>query len=121
MAHYAKINKTTRLVETVIVADRDFISTLDDFEDWIQTSYNTREGVHLTGGVPLRKNFAGIGYTYDHIRDAFIPPKQFNSWILDENKCIWIAPVEKPEGDYMWNEEEQNWVIADSNSYYKED
>ena len=110
MGHYAKINKRTRLVENVIVADRDFIATFDDFEDWIQTSFNTREGVHLTGGVPLRKNFAGIGYTYDYDRDAFIPPQLHKGWILDEDKCIWVPPVEKPEGDYKWNEDSEEWV-----------
>lgn len=110
MPHYAKINKQTRLVENVIVADKDFISTLDDFEDWIQTSYNTVEGVHLLGGIPLRKNFAGIGYTYDFVRDAFIPPKPYDSWVLDEDKCIWIPPIPKPDGNYAWDEINNNWV-----------
>ena len=83
-----------------------------------QTSYNTHGGVHNLGGTPFRKNYAGLGYTYDANRDAFIPPKPYNSWVLDENTCLWNSPVAMPsdvgQGDppkmYTWNEETVNWV-----------
>ena len=113
MAHYARV--TDGIVTSVIVAEAEFF---DDFVDevsgeWIQTSYNTLEGVHLLGGTPLRKNFAGLGYTYDLERDAFIASKTFNSWILNEDKCCWEAPIAKPddENNYIWNEESLNWVL----------
>lgn len=116
MGSYAKINKKTRIVEEVISATNEYIMALDDFEDWIQTSYNTKEGVHLLGGVPLRKNFASIGYYYDHERDAFIPPKPYESWVLDEERAVWVAPVEKPEGDYRWDEESTQWIATGGGS-----
>ena len=80
---------------------------------WKQTSYNTRGGVHVLGGTPFRKNFAGIGYTYDEDKDAFIPPKPYPSWILNETTCLWEAPVVKPEGEemYTWNETNQTWDL----------
>jgi hypothetical protein len=83
---------------------------------WKQTSYNTVNGVHLLGGTPFRKNHAGIGYTYDENRDAFISPKLYNSWILNENTCNWEAPVAYPnDGNrYMWNEATQNWDLQQS-------
>lgn len=79
---------------------------------YVQTSYNTHAGVHLLGGTPLRKNFAGIGYTYDEGRDAFIPPKPFESWLLNENTCLWDPPVPYPNDGafYEWDEDEQKWV-----------
>ena len=88
MAHYAKIEND--IVTNVIVADEDFIQTLDG--EWIQTSYNTKGGVHLLGGTPLRKNFAGIGNTYDRVRDAFITQQPSEEYILNEDKCIWELP-----------------------------
>ena len=80
---------------------------------WKQTSYNTIGGVHSLGGTPFRKNHAGIGYTYDENRDAFIAPKPFNSWILNETTCIWEAPIAYPVDNniYKWNEEIQNWEL----------
>jgi hypothetical protein len=83
-----------------------------------QTSYNTHKGVHSNGGTPFRKNYAGLGYTYDADRDAFIPPKPYASWVLDESTCLWNSPVAMPsdvgQGDppkmYTWNEETVNWV-----------
>jgi hypothetical protein len=89
MGHYAKIEND--IVTNVIVADGDFIETLDG--EWIQTSYNTRGGVHELGGIPLRKNFAGVGYTYDREKDAFIPFKPSDDYILNEDKCIWELPL----------------------------
>ena len=80
---------------------------------WKQTSYNTIGGVHKLGGTPFRKNHAGIGYTFDENRDAFIAPKPFNSWILNESTCLWEAPVARPDDNnmYKWNEEILNWEL----------
>jgi hypothetical protein len=80
---------------------------------WKQTSYNTHGGIHKLGGTPFRKNHAGIGYTYDETRDAFIAPKPYNSWILNETTCIWEAPIAYPVDNniYKWNEEIQNWEL----------
>jgi hypothetical protein len=110
MAHYAKVcdGKVLR----VIVADEDYINSFVDTEpgNWIQTSYNTRGGVHVLGGTPLRKNYAGIGYTYDSGRDAFISPKPFASWTLDDN-FDWQPPTPQPvEGFWSWNEETLSWI-----------
>jgi len=101
MAHFAKINKQTKVVETVIVATPLYIMGLDDAEDWVQTSYNGN----------IRKNYAGIGYTYDSQRDAFIPQKPFASWTLDEGTCNWLPPTPRPTdgGMYSWNEETTSW------------
>lgn len=118
MAHYAKV--VSGVVTQVIVAEADFFNSFVDSSpgEWIQTSYNTRGGVHYdpeTGepddGVALRKNYAGLGYSYDSDRDAFIPPQPFASWTLDEDSCLWEAPVEYPSGGgvYEWNEETQTW------------
>jgi hypothetical protein len=114
MANFAKVlnGKVTK----VIVAEPDFFDTFIDSEpgDWIQTSYNTKDGVHLLGGTPLRKNFAGVGMIYDRERDAFYWPQPFPSWTLNEDTCQWESPVPKPEGEdysnpYTWNEETQSW------------
>jgi len=80
---------------------------------WKQTSYNTNGGIHSLGGTPFRKNHAGIGFTYDSNRDAFIPPKPYNSWILNESTCNWNAPVARPDDNnmYKWNEEILNWEL----------
>ena len=106
MAHYAKV--TDGVVTNVIVAEAGHFDTFVDTEPgkWIQTSYNTREGVHKLGGTPLRKNFATIGGTYDSTRDAFIPPKPFASWVLDETTCVYVAPVTYPTDGkaYIWDE-----------------
>lgn len=119
MAHFAKINQDSIVME-VIVADDGFIKTLQDKDSYIQTSYNTRGGIHYESNSSiqsqdqsksLRKNFAGIGYFYDISRDAFIPPKPFSSWILDDFSCTWIPPVQYPNNDklYRWNEEKISW------------
>jgi hypothetical protein len=109
MAHFAKIQKGK--VVKVIAAEAEFFDNyIDDSPGkWVQTSYNTFGGQHLLGGTPFRKNYAGIGYTYDKLRDAFIPPKPYNSWILNEDTCLWEAPVAYPtdDNDYQWNEETQ--------------
>ena len=102
MAHFAKLNNN--IVTEVIVAEKDFINSgqVGDEFLWVQTSYNAN----------FRKNYAGLGYTYDKTRDAFIPPKPFPSWVLDEETCNWNSPVPMPmDGKmYTWNEETTNWV-----------
>jgi hypothetical protein len=112
MSHFAKVNNG--MVEQVIVAEPEFFNTFVDSSPgaWIQTSFNTHGGVHTLGGTPLRKNYAGIGYTYDSQRDAFIPPKPFASWMLNEDTCLWDAPVAMPNDgkQYQWNEDTQAWV-----------
>jgi hypothetical protein len=112
MAHYAKV--VNRLVTKLIVAEPEFFETFVDTSpgEWIQTSYNTHAGQHTLGGTPLRKNYAGIGYTYDKTLDAFIPPKPYASWILDEDTCLWNAPTAYPEDDknYTWNEDTLSWI-----------
>lgn len=112
MSHFAKV--VDGIVTQVIVAEPEFFNTFVDSSpgQWIQTSYNTRGGVHLNGGEPLRKNYAGIGYTYDAQRDAFIPPKPYPSWVLNEDTCLWDSPVPYPTDDkrYEWDEQTTNWV-----------
>lgn len=112
MAHFAHI--TNGVVDQVIVIDADTLALghWGDPSEWVQTSYNTQGGVHTQGGVPLRKNFAGIGYTYDSGRDAFIPPKNFASWVLNEDTCQWDAPTAMPTDGkhYVWRESTTSWV-----------
>ena len=116
MSHFAKV--LDGVVISVIVADPTFFDTYVDTSpgQWLQTSYNTHGGVHANGGTPLRKNYAGIGYTYDSQRDAFIPPKPFASWLLNEDACLWDAPVAMPDDGkgYKWNESTLSWVTNDS-------
>jgi hypothetical protein len=116
MAHYAKVVNGS--VTQVIVAEAEFFDTFIDSSpgEWIQTSYNTHAGQHTLGGTPLRKNYAGIGYTYNRELDAFIPPKPYASWVLDEETCLWNAPVARPEGNYTWNEDEQSWDLVPEES-----
>jgi hypothetical protein len=131
MAHFAKLGKGD-IVERVEVVNNnvatneqagvDFINNLYKTNDvWKQTSYNTYGGVHKLGGTPFRKNYAGIDYKYDQTRDAFIPPKPFNSWILNEDTCLWEAPVAEPtltqeqidnNNEYKWNEQNQTWDLV---------
>ena len=111
MGHFAKVKNG--IVTQVIVAEQDYIDTLNDTSSWIQTSYNTYGGVHKLGGTPFRKNYAGAGYTYDSERDAFIPVKPFPSWVLNEETCIWEAPTPYPNSNdaYGWNETNQTWDL----------
>ena len=112
MAHFAKV--VDGIVTQVIVAEPEFFDTFVDSSpgQWIQTSYNTSHGVHLNGGTPLRKNYAGIGYTYDAGRDAFIAPKPFSKWVLNEDTCAWQAPTQMPNDgkQYRWDDDAGNWV-----------
>lgn len=111
MAHYAKVVKSK--VTDIMVADSDYIQTfIDDGPGkWIKTSYNTVGDVHLDGGTPLRKNFAGIGHTYDETRDAFYAPKPYSSWILNDSSCEWEPPIDHPHDGrrLKWNEDIENW------------
>jgi hypothetical protein len=111
MAHFAKVNNG--IVEQVIVAEPEFFQNFVDSSpgEWIQTSYNTHGGQHPEGR-PLRKNYAGIGYTYDSQRDAFIPPKPYASWVLNEETCLWESPIPYPTDGkiYRWDESTTSWV-----------
>lgn len=111
MAHFAKVENG--IVTEVLVISQDVIDSgaFGDPALWVQTSYNTYGGQHPEGR-PLRKNFAGIGYTYDAERDAFIPPKPFPSWVLNEDTCLWNAPVARPNDGkfYDWDEATISWV-----------
>jgi hypothetical protein len=132
MASFAKIGLNGKVIEILSVNNEvlkdsngieqenigiDFLTKLTGWAIWKQTSYNTICGVHSKGGTPLRKNHAGIGDTYDEDRDAFIPKKPFNSWVLNEQTCQWIAPVNLPTEEleenqyYSWNEFIINWEI----------
>jgi hypothetical protein len=128
MASFAKIGLNNKVIEIQTVVNEvlhdangveqevngiDFLTKLTGWAVWKQTSYNTIGGVHKLGGTPLRKNYAGIGYTYDEDRDAFIAPKPFNSWTLNETTCQWEAPVAYPDddNDYTWNESTQTWDL----------
>ena len=123
MAHFAKLG-IGNIVERVAVlsndvatteqAGVDFLNNLHSSRDvWKQTSYNTHGGEHKLGGTPFRKNYAGVGYTYDEVRDAFIAPKPFKSWILNEESCTWESPVSYPNDgkDYNWNETTKQWDL----------
>tara|TARA_R100001510_G_scaffold44118_1_gene40620 strand:- start:354 stop:719 length:366 start_codon:yes stop_codon:yes gene_type:complete len=119
MAHYAFLNMQNIVTEVIVGKDETEGPTnwemhYGNFREQVckRTSYNTRGGQHLDGGTPFRKNYAGIGYTYDYARDAFIPPKPFSSWTLDSNTCLWAAPIEMPSDgkDYTWDEENQTWI-----------
>jgi hypothetical protein len=118
MAHFAEIDENNIVTRVLVVGDdqedrgQEFLA--DDLGfggTWKKTSYNTQGGVHALGGAPFRKNYAGIGYLYDAERDAFIPPRPFASWILNEDTCLWEAPVAYPtDGEYyLWNEQTLSW------------
>jgi len=118
MAHFAKIQNGK--VTKVIVAEPEFFDTFVDDSpgQWLQTSYNTRGGVHYDpetgepdGGVALRMNFAGIGYDYNAALDAFIPPKPYDSWVLNEETCLWEPPTPYPDDGemYQWDESTTSW------------
>ena len=131
MASFAKIGLNNKVIEVQSVVNEvlqdsngveqenigiDFLTKLTGWAIWKQTSYNTIGGVHKLGGTPFRKNHAGIGYTYDEDRDAFIPKKPYASWILNETTCLWDSPVVKPDDDqiYNWNETTTSWDVVDN-------
>ena len=132
MASFAKIGLNNKVIEVLSINNEvlkdadgieqenigiDFLTKLTGWAIWKQTSYNTHAGVHSSGGTPFRKNHAGIGMTYDEDRDAFISKKPYNSWILNENTCLWEAPVSMPTTEleenqyYSWNESIINWEV----------
>tara|TARA_R110002033_G_scaffold16564_1_gene45759 strand:+ start:188 stop:571 length:384 start_codon:yes stop_codon:yes gene_type:complete len=127
MGHYAFLNVKNEVIRVITGVDEGSEGrTIEEIEESYEsfsklkckkTSYNTMGGVHLLGKTPYRKNYAGVGYTFDEVRDAFIPPKQegLDSWILDEETCLWKAPVEYPNDGkvYRWNEESQKWILLD--------
>jgi hypothetical protein len=139
MASFAKIGLNGKVIEVLSVVNEvlhdangveqenigiDFLTKLTGYPVWVQTSYNTHGGAHDKGGIPLRKNHAGIDMTYDENRNAFIPKKPYNSWILNEDTCDWEAPVAMPEltqeqidnkNYYTWNESIINWEIKTGN------
>jgi hypothetical protein len=132
MASFAKIGLNNKVIEILSVVNEvlhdsngveqeaigiDFLTKLTGYPVWKQTSYNTHGGVHSSGGTPLRKNHAGIGYTYDEDRDAFIPKKPFNSWVLNESTCLWESPIPYPQDNnrYIWNEQNQSWDLIENN------
>lgn len=121
MAHYAFLDQNNIVTDVIVGKDEG-----EDGIDWEEhygtfrgqhckrTSYNTQGGIHLDGGKPFRKNYAGIGYTYDASRDAFIPPQPYASWLLNEESCLWVSPVPYPDDGnaYCWDENTQNWVVS---------
>jgi hypothetical protein len=130
MASFAKIGLNNKVIEVQSVVNEvlhdsngveqesigiDFLTKLTGWAVWKQTSYNTLSGQHRNNGTPFRKNYAGIGYTYDEDRDAFIPPKPFNSWILNESTCNWGAPIARPNDGklYNWNEINKTWDLVE--------
>ena len=112
MAHYAKIENGI-VVQVNVIDEEFFVNNPERYTGtWKQTSYNTQGNIHLLGGTPLRKNFAGIGMIYDEAKDAFYAPQPYASWILNESTCIWEAPILYPNDDksYDWNETTQEWI-----------
>ena len=121
MGHYAFLDGNN--IVTEVITGKEEGQDGINWEQWYgefrgqpckRTSYNTKGNVHSSGGTPFRKNYAGIGYTFDEARDAFIPPKPFASWVLNEDTCLWEAPVaypNDPDNFYRWDEEAVNWVL----------
>lgn len=115
MAHFAELDENNVVLRVIVGVDYPYdgeaIYQNETGKIWKRTSYNTQGGQHRLGGTPFRKNYAGIGYTYDASRDAFIPPKPYNSWTLNEDTCLWQAPVAHPVDDnmYEWDEESLSW------------
>ena len=134
MAHFAQIDSNNIVTQVIVVADADTADAQGNHMEsiglafcqrliggnWKQTSYNTQGGVHTNGGTPFRKNYAGLGYTYDAGRDAFIPPKPYESWVLNETTCLWDSPVPYPTDvgtpdapkRYTWNETTKAWDLT---------
>jgi hypothetical protein len=121
MAHFAKIDENNIVTQVVVVDDsqqsrgQEFLSNDIGLGGvWLQTSYNTRGGIHINGGTPFRKNYAGVGYTYDSVKDAFIPPNPYSTWILNETTCCWESPIPYPKDgkNYVWSEANNNWIAV---------
>ena len=117
MAHYAQLDADNVVINVFVGRNEgEVVAGISDWEEYYQAkrcSYNTFGGEHRNGGTPFRKNYPGIGYSYDPDRDAFIPPKPFESWTLNEQTCLWEPPISYPDdGIYTWNEESQSWDKA---------
>lgn len=116
MSHFAQLDENNIVIAVTVASDNDDGNeesmSLSSGLNLKQTSYNTHGGVHLLGGTPFRKNYAGIGYTYDAVRDAFVPSSPYPSWTLNEDTCLWDAPIPYPTDDkhYMWDEANISWV-----------
>lgn len=118
MAHYAIVDGYNMVIDVITGKNEN-----DGIINWeryysdllnqrvLRTSYNTKGGIHLNGGEPFRKNYASVGYYYDSTRDAFIPPKIYSSWVLNEDSCLWEPPIQYPNDgkNYIWNEETVSW------------
>lgn len=118
MAHYAIVDGYNMVIDVITGKNEN-----DGIINWeryysdllnqrvLRTSYNTKGGIHLNGGEPFRKNYASVGYYYDSMRDAFIPPKIYSSWVLNEDSCLWEPPIQYPNDgkNYIWNEETVSW------------
>jgi hypothetical protein len=116
MAHYAFLDENNVVTEVIVGKDEsnfDWEKQYGSFRGQVckRTSFNTYGGVHQLGGTPFRKNYAAIGFTYDSVKDAFIPPKSFESWVLNEDTCLWNAPIPEPQDGktYVWDEETISW------------
>lgn len=116
MAHWAELDENNIVLQVTVgdnAAEDEGYGWLMENKGgtWVKTSFNTHAGVHALGGTPFRKNYAGPGYTYDEVRDAFIPPKPYDSWVLNEDTCIWNAPTPMPQDGkvYIWNEANIAW------------
>jgi hypothetical protein len=123
MAHYAILNENNIVINVIVGKDEtDFVEGISNWETYYggkRTSYNTRGGVHLNGEAPFRKNYAGIGFSYDVQRDAFIPPQPYASWLLNEETCLWEPPIPLPDQRirfWSWNEDKQNWDFVEANN-----
>lgn len=122
MAHYAFIDDNNIVTQVIVGRDEgDLVEGVTSWEEYygerhnqrcLRTSYNTRAGEHILGGTPFRGNYAGIGYTYLEAEDIFMPPKPFESWVLNTECACWEAPVPKPEGDFEWDESAGDWVAV---------
>ena len=121
MAYYAFLDSNNVVIE--VIPGKDETDTSYDWEEWYgkfrgqpckRTSYNTYANTHRLNGTPYRKNFGQIGFTYDASRDAFIPPKPYASWTLNEDTCLWQAPITRPEPwrAYVWNEDSLSWDLT---------
>ena len=113
MSHFAQLDENDVVIQVLRITQNILYSgAFGDPASFVQTSYNTHGGVHLLGGAPLRKNFAGIGSKYDRILDAFISPKPYPSWLLNKDTCLWNAPTPMPDDGaaYQWDEDTQTWI-----------
>jgi hypothetical protein len=122
MAHYAFLDENNIVTEVIVGKEEGNFNWEQQYGMFRgqlckRTSFNTMGGVHKLGGTPFRKNYAGIGYTYDETRDAFIAPKPFNSWVLNEDTCLWESPIPYPQDNnkYKWNEQTKSWDLTEDN------